>query len=269
MYLKSFKSILFSFFLLFVINLFSQDTIVLQPGSTEGKDAIIHGLDTCMNLNFGNNEQIPACAWTFGGVPGIVRGIIEFDLSSISTSTEIISAKLSLYAWDKSNSMGQHSMLSGSNTCEIRRVISPWEEMSVTWNNQPNTTTQNQATIPETNNPNQNYLDIDVTNLIVDMINDPINNHGFLIKLKTEEHYRRMNFCSSDHENSDLHPKLEIIIGCEATIADFNTSINDLIVEFTDASQNPDNWYWDFGDGGFSTQQNPMHEYSSAGTYNV
>ena len=99
MYLNTIKSLLFSFCILFTFNSFSQDTIFLQPGSLDGKDAIIHGLDTCMNLNFGNNEQIPACAWTFGGTPGIVRGIIEFDLSSISNSAEIISAKLSLYAW--------------------------------------------------------------------------------------------------------------------------------------------------------------------------
>jgi len=269
MYSKAINSLLFSICFLFAFNSFSQDTIILQPGPSEGKDTYLHGLDYCQNLNFGDDKQIPANAWTFQGVPGIVRGIIEFDLSSISNHTEIISSKLSLYAWDKLTCMEQHSMLSGSNTCEIQRVISPWDEMTVTWNNQPNTTTQNQILIPETNNPTQNFLDLDVTNLVIDMINNPNNSHGFLIKLKTEEYYRRMNFCSSNHENPELHPKLEIIIGCETTFADFSTDIDNLIVEFTDASQHPDNWYWDFGDGSFSTQQNPMHEYSSAGTYIV
>lgn len=43
-------------------------------------------------------------------------------------------------------------------------------------------------------------------------------------------------------------------------------------VSFTDLSTgvpNPQTWNWDFGDGGTSTQQNPSHQYLTAGTYNV
>jgi PGF-pre-PGF domain-containing protein len=42
-----------------------------------------------------------------------------------------------------------------------------------------------------------------------------------------------------------------------------------LTVQFTDLSQNATGWYWDFGDGTTSTDQNPTHTYSSAGPYNV
>ncbi len=43
-----------------------------------------------------------------------------------------------------------------------------------------------------------------------------------------------------------------------------------LDVQFTDASANaPTSWSWDFGDGGSSTLQNPVHSYASAGTYTV
>ncbi|MEO6671457.1 MAG: PKD domain-containing protein [Ferruginibacter sp.] len=46
-----------------------------------------------------------------------------------------------------------------------------------------------------------------------------------------------------------------------------------LTVNFTDLSTTPagiiDNWQWDFGDGNASTQQNPSHVYTSAGSYNV
>ena len=31
----------------------------------------------------------------------------------------------------------------------------------------------------------------------------------------------------------------------------------------------PASWYWDFGDGYNSTQQNPSHQYVSSGLYNV
>lgn len=41
-------------------------------------------------------------------------------------------------------------------------------------------------------------------------------------------------------------------------------------VQFTDLTKGiPDTWSWDFGDGYTSTQQNPSHPYSKAGTYTV
>ncbi|MEW6073618.1 MAG: PKD domain-containing protein, partial [Planctomycetota bacterium] len=44
-----------------------------------------------------------------------------------------------------------------------------------------------------------------------------------------------------------------------------------LTVSFTDASTGVDldSWSWDFGDGGTSAQQNPIHVYTSPGTYTV
>ncbi|RMG69704.1 MAG: T9SS C-terminal target domain-containing protein [Bacteroidetes bacterium] len=40
-------------------------------------------------------------------------------------------------------------------------------------------------------------------------------------------------------------------------------------VSFTDASTGADSWFWDFGDGNTSTQQNPSHTYAAGGTYTV
>jgi PKD repeat protein len=43
-----------------------------------------------------------------------------------------------------------------------------------------------------------------------------------------------------------------------------------LAVQFTDSStESPTSWSWDFGDGGASTAQNPLHTYTAAGTYTV
>jgi PKD repeat protein len=43
-----------------------------------------------------------------------------------------------------------------------------------------------------------------------------------------------------------------------------------LTVQFTDESTGTiTSWSWDFGDGGSSAQQNPSHEYQSAGSYEV
>lgn len=40
-------------------------------------------------------------------------------------------------------------------------------------------------------------------------------------------------------------------------------------VQFTDLTNEADQWLWVFGDGTQSTQQNPLHEYSDTGTFNV
>ena len=41
-------------------------------------------------------------------------------------------------------------------------------------------------------------------------------------------------------------------------------------VQFEDLSSNaPTSWFWQFGDGGLSTQQNPSYTYANSGTYTV
>ena len=52
--------------------------------------------------------------------------------------------------------------------------------------------------------------------------------------------------------------------------ADFSYVANALAVTFTDASSgSPTSWKWDFGDNTKSTEKNPVHRYSVAGTYTV
>ncbi len=59
-----------------------------------------------------------------------------------------------------------------------------------------------------------------------------------------------------------------------APVADFTADVysgdSALTVQFTDAStNNPTSWFWDFGDGGTSTDQNPSYTFETVGTFTV
>jgi len=54
-----------------------------------------------------------------------------------------------------------------------------------------------------------------------------------------------------------------------APLANFTYSQSGSLFSFTDLSQNPVSWFWTFGDGNNSNQQNPQHTYQQSGVYTV
>ena len=244
----------------------SQTNIVLQPGA-EGKDAVAHGFWPDRNLADSNDLYI--MAWTFsGGNPASVRSYLEFDLGFLSPQAEILDAKLSLYYQVGIENPGLTNY--GDNQSYIRRVTSEWNERTITWNNQPQTTDENSTWMPSSSSPTQDYLDIDVTDLVRDIVADPENGHGFCIRLATEIEYRALCFATGDHVQTDLHPKLEIeYIDCEPLEVSFSFMITEQTVEFEPVSPGAIAWMWDFGDGYQSTLSNPSHTYQSQGSYLV
>jgi hypothetical protein len=191
------------------IVVFSQTTLTLQPGPEDGKDAHLSSLSP--NTNAGDRDENTAMAWTNQGVPFILRAAIEFDLTSIPQGSVIVSALLSLYNNpDASANNGEHSSLSGPNTCWLSRITEEWDEHTVTWNNQPATTPLHQVVLHKEISPHHDYENINVTQLVQDMVDDPETGHGFLFRLITEQLYRCMVFASSDYTDSTAHPKLVI-----------------------------------------------------------
>jgi len=184
-------------------------TKTLQPDATTGKDACINSYYP--STNFGSNEDFDATAWTSGGVFYIARGLLQFDLSSIPTGATVSSATLSLYNDPTAvQTGGQHSTLSGSNTAYISKVNAAWDQSTVTWSNQPTTSTANQATIPMSTSNNEDYTNLDVTALVADMVKNPSSNYGMMISLVTEVQYRSLVFASSNHSNAAKRPKLVV-----------------------------------------------------------
>jgi|GEM_PF-2506978 len=184
-------------------------TIELQPDALLGKDAVIHSIDL---FTSGVDEYMWAASWTWnGGNEGIMRALIEFDLSMIPQNALISNARLSLFG--KKSPPDQHSIFEtyGTyNNAYLKRITSFWSEEEVTWANQPSTTDLNQVELEPSVYPNQNYMDIDVKLLVQDIVADPSSGFGFMLQLKEENVYRMMAFSTSDHYDSQQRPKLVI-----------------------------------------------------------
>ena len=187
--------------------------LTLQPGAASGKDAYISDWPTgnYANLNFGTFPDYDGIAWTDGGVAFTGRGLLQFDLSGIPSNAVVVTAQLSLYNNPASvQTGGQHQSLTGSNNGRLERITSAWDENTVTWNTQPATTNLNSVFLPQSISPNEDYLNINVLQLVLDMINNPSTSFGFMIRLNTEQIYRSLVFASSDHLDMSKHPKLQI-----------------------------------------------------------
>nr|NQU94446.1 PKD domain-containing protein [Bacteroidota bacterium] len=62
----------------------------------------------------------------------------------------------------------------------------------------------------------------------------------------------------------------EIVFGCEAAFEYFLPWFNPMEVHFWDQSDfQPGTWFWEFGDGETSNEQNPQHIYAEGGEYEV
>jgi len=209
-----------------------QTTVILQPDSTDGKDAEVWDLQ--LSTHYASN-LLRGNAWTFNGIPGLQRAFLDFDLSVIPTNAIIQSAFLSLFAPD-SPSTEFDSPRSGSNSAWLRRVTGQWNQNTITWNNQPSYTTKNQITLTVSTSAYQDYPNIDVTQLVRDMRNNTTSSFGFMIQLKTEKKYRRLSFCASNYPDSTKHPKLVITyLDCTSTAGTIS-ALRDTICSGTPAS---------------------------------
>jgi PKD repeat protein len=69
---------------------------------------------------------------------------------------------------------------------------------------------------------------------------------------------------------TSMKRKFVTVTAGEPLIANFGYTVNGLNVLFADASAGkPTSWSWDFGDGKRSSEKNPSHSYTQAGSYAV
>ena len=134
-------------------------TLILRPGPDDGKD-VVGVFDASnpdeANINNKHIKEVVCYGWTHFGLTYNVRAFIEFDGLSLIPENAIISkATCYLYGLTSSEAAPQgNSYYPGSpyfsygpNGCSVERVLSSWDENTLTWNNQPAVTKQNSSTI--------------------------------------------------------------------------------------------------------------------------
>lgn len=222
------KIYLLSFAALLTYKSNSQTTLTLNAS----KDAAIgyHDGANTANNNYGFATQNAAYCIPASAAAGVNmnRALIDFNLSAIPAGATIISANLNLYAFGPLGSLPGHS--GSNNAAYLERITQNWFENTATWNSQPASTTQNQVILNQSTSATQNYLNINVTSLVQDMMNNPTTSFGFKLKLISENVTNSLAFASKDHSNPNLFPTLTITysINCSTTdslVADYDAAI--------------------------------------------
>ncbi|MDZ7634740.1 MAG: DNRLRE domain-containing protein [Bacteroidales bacterium] len=191
--------------------------LVLQPGPDVGKDAMISNLEP--GKNFGEHRYFEA---TFISEPILTvmrsnESLISFDMNALPKSATIRKVDLNLWydlplVWDSTifyPAGGGDIQWSGG---VLQKIIEPWEEDKVTWNEQPKTTEAFQIYL----SPfilNTNMITVDVTKLYVqDPATDApdIPGYGMFFRLWPGEWVRGFRFASSDYPEARMRPMLTI-----------------------------------------------------------
>jgi hypothetical protein len=195
----------------------TKHALIMQPGPSEGRDAFVedYAEGNYSNRNFGDLEEFSAISWTASGLPFLIRSFIDFEFSPIPEGAVIDSAKLSFFAHGNVAHGDGHAALDGTNEFYLRRVISAWDEHTITWNNQPETTSLSEKLVPASTDQHQDYTGLDITALVRDMYANPSESFGFMLSLKTEEGFKRVFFASSDVPDENKRPKIEIYYSVE------------------------------------------------------
>lgn len=190
---------------------FAQSTITLQPDELHSKDASLgyHPTYGTQNLNYENDTYFKAFTFLSPGDTNKNRGVIDFEIEGYyGIRTGLVSAKLSLYAAGYVNPTMTGHM--GNNAAVIRRITQSWDESLVTWNNAPSSTQMNQVFLSPSIHSLQDYLDVDVTSLVRDMMNDTASGSGFLLQLVNELPGNALVFYSSSSSDPLKRPKLTL-----------------------------------------------------------
>ncbi len=163
------------------------------------------------NINLSNIQCLAVWAITVNNSPDIGRSFLQFDYSSLPSSSKIFNATLYLYGDTTQVEVGHvkgATEYSGPNNWEIYSVTSAWDASTITWNNQPGYTTVNSINMPATTSTFENYS-IDITTLAHNEVSNPSSSFGIVMMQALEVPYRGLAFYNV-YGPPGLQPKLVI-----------------------------------------------------------
>jgi hypothetical protein len=208
-------TILILFFLLHYTVRAQQICYELLLNSKFTSDALV--ATQAPNANYGSHPDLEAATWTCQGSLCLGRSLIKFDLNIPSTAT-IDSAFLMLYAnLNAPNGITNQPTYGIDNGALFRRITQDWDEYTVTWNNQPATTTQDEVMLPPSTTTAQDYK-IDFKTLLQYSVQNPTTAYGYMIQEQNEIlYYNSLIFASSDNADQSILPKIKICYSVNTT----------------------------------------------------
>ena len=247
---------------------------MLQQGIPQGQDAYIRS--DLPNINFGLSPDVLSEQWFYENsfTNSEVRGLIKFDLSSVPQGSAISSGILSLYAdattANSGNGYPGQPTYGGNNASILQRIAAPWNQLTVTWNNQPNVSNTGAIAVPQSSSTAQNYT-LDITSLLNFWVQYPDSNFGVMLSMPNSSAFNNLVFCSSAHPDSALRPAVNFCYTPPANSCNtyFSYSNNGDSVLFFNQSGSVDSLKWHFDDGDSSLLSNPVHYFNSNGYHAV
>jgi gliding motility-associated-like protein len=195
---------------------YSQEYVIELPIQQKSALGYHDGYNT-ENINFNNVVQMASYCRVGTSSSGGVnknRALIQFDLSPYFNlpyfnEVEFIYAEIDLY-----NLQVAGAILNGhfgtANESKLFLVSQPWNETTVTWNNQPNIINNNSITLSQSVSNFQDYTALDATDVVNFWISNPTLNYGLKLQLDNEVIENGLLFHSSSSPVQDKHPVLRI-----------------------------------------------------------
>ena len=189
----------------------SGDMITLYSYKSLRGDAVFSRI--VPNNNYGMLEDIHLYAWTQSSTLNVKRVALDFNTSEIPQNTKLHRAYLNLHF----NTTSKYDQAlggkgnSGNSNFKIEEITSEWNEKAITWGTQPDIDATVSVVIDKKLNTRADYLKIDVTDLVQNMIHKPADQRfGLRLKLVNEEAYNVYFFASGNHPDESLRPSLQI-----------------------------------------------------------
>jgi hypothetical protein len=183
-------------------------TVTIRSDSTNGNDVTVNfhdGVPISAESNGNHIPELAIYAWTNGGAYVEGKSYIRFDLSAIPSGAQILSATLNLYGKTSGEWIPQGNQ--GDNAFWVERVLGPWDQLTLTWNSAPPTTSVNRVLTPNSTSVWENDLSIPVTELVQDMI-DNKERFGFCLSVSENVPYRSFGFATCEAADTLKRPSL-------------------------------------------------------------